>query len=155
MEHKVRVIEPDALMEQLPEMLLEAESIPLVISGNSMAPFLIHGRDTVYLSRIIAPPKKGDMVLYRRRCGAYVLHRIYRQRNETYELVGDGQLGIEPGIHREQMLAVVKTVRRKGKILRKGSFCWEFFAHIWLILLPLRPVICRLYGGMTAWRKEK
>lgn len=155
MEHKVRVIEPEALMEQLPEMLLEAESIPLVISGNSMVPFLVHGRDTVYLSRMTQPPKKGDMILFRRSSGVYVLHRIYRQRNGTYELVGDGQRSIEPGIRQEQMLAVVKTVCRKGKMLRKGDFCWEFFEHIWLALLPLRPGISRFYMVMTAWRKQK
>lgn len=155
MERKVRVIEPEALMAQLPEMLQETESVPLVISGNSMAPFLKHGRDTVYLSGITQPPKKGDIVLYRRGNGQYILHRIYRQRGQTYELVGDGQWGIEPGIRPEQLLAVVNTVRRKEKLLRKGSFCWEFFEHLWLALLPVRPAITWVYGAMTAWRKRK
>lgn len=155
MECKTRVIEPEELMPHLPQLLQEVESVPLVISGNSMTPFLIHGRDTVYLSKITQPPKKGDMVLYQRKTGAYVLHRIYRLRNGTYDLIGDGQWGIEPGIRPEQLLAVVKTVRRNGKLLRKGSFCWEFFEHIWLILVPLRPWISRLYSCMTAWRKRK
>lgn len=155
MEYKVRVIEPEALMQQLPQMLLEAESVPLVISGNSMAPFLVHGRDTVYLSHITQPPQKGDMILFQRKNGAYILHRIYRERNGAYDLVGDGQWHIEPGIRREQMLAVVNTVRRKGKLLRKGSFLWEFYEHIWLALLPLRPGISRIYSCMSPWRKRK
>lgn len=155
MENKVRVIEPETLMAQLPQLLLEAESVPLIITGNSMAPFLIHGRDTVYLSKITQPPKKGDMVLFRRASGAYVLHRIYRRRNGVYDLVGDGQQTIEPGIRHEQMLAIVNLVRRKGKLLRKGSFWWEFFEHIWPALLPLRPGILRLYSCMTAWRNGK
>lgn len=154
MEHKVRVIEPEALMEQLPQLLQEAESVPLIISGSSMSPFLIHGRDTVYLSKVTEPLKKGDMILYRRRSGAYILHRIYRVRDGVYDLVGDGQWGIEPGIRPEQILAVVKTVRRKGKLLRPGSLQWEFFEHLWLDLLPLRPGISRLYCGMTAWRNR-
>lgn len=154
MEHKVRVIEPEALMEQLPQLLQEAESVPLIISGSSMSPFLIHGRDTVYLSKVTEPLKKGDMILYRRRSGAYILHRIYRVRDDVYDLVGDGQWGIEPGIRPEQILAVVKTVRRKGKLLRPGSLQWEFFEHLWLDLLPLRPGISRLYCGMTAWRNR-
>lgn len=62
---------------------------------------------------------------------------------------------IEPGIRPQQILAIVKTVRRKGKLLRKGSFWWEFFEHIWLTLLPLRPGIRRLYSAVTAWRKPK
>lgn len=154
MEHKVRVIEPEALMEQLPQLLQEAEAVPLIISGNSMSPFLVHGRDTVYLSKVSQPLKKGDMVLYRRRSGAYILHRIYRAHDGVYDLVGDGQLGIEPGIRSEQILAVVKSVRRKGKLLQKGSLRWEFFEHVWLNLLPLRPRISRLYCCVTPWRKR-
>lgn len=155
MEHNVRVVETEALMAQLPQMLTEAEFVPLVITGNSMAPFLAHGRDTVYLSRVTQPLKRGDMILYRRSSGIYVLHRIYRERNGCYDLVGDGQIGLEPGIRREQVLAIVKAVRRKGKLLRKGSFRWEFFEHVWLTLLPFRPAISRLYSHMKAWRKRK
>lgn len=155
MERKLRVIEPEELMQQLPRLLQEAESVPLIISGNSMSPFLTHGRDTVYLSKVTEPLKKGDMILYRRASGAYILHRIYQVRDGVYDLVGDGQLGIEPGIRPEQVLAVVKTVRCNGKLLRKGSLRWEFFEHVWLQLLPLRPGIHRLYGAMTAWRKQK
>lgn len=155
MERKLRVIEPEELMQQLPQLLQEAESVPLIISGSSMSPFLTHGRDTVYLSKVTGPLKKGDMILYRRASGAYILHRIYRVRDGVYDLVGDGQLGIEPGIRPEQVLAIVKAVRCNGKLLRKGSLRWEFFEHVWLQLLPLRPGIQRLYGAMTAWRKQK
>lgn len=155
MEHKVRVIQPEILMPQLPQLLQEAESIPLVISGNSMAPFLRHGRDIVYLSKITEPLKRGDMILYQRLNGSYILHRIYKEKNGVYQLVGDGQWGLEPGIRPEQILAVVTAVRRKEKLLRKGSFLWWFFAHIWLTLLPIRPVICRLHGWLTAWRRKK
>ncbi len=155
MEHKVRVIPPELLMGQLPQLLEEAEFVPLIITGNSMAPFLRHGRDTVYLSKVTEPPKKGDMILYQRDSGGYVLHRICRERNGMYDLVGDGQCCIEPGIRNDQILAVIKTVRRKGKLLRKGNFLWEFFEHVWLALLPLRPGIARLHGWMTAWRKRK
>lgn len=155
MEHKVRVVKPEELMQQLPQLLQETESFPLIISGSSMTPFLVHGRDIVYLSKVTEPLKKGDVILYRRASGAYILHRIYRERNGVYDLVGDGQQDIEPGIRPEQVLAIVRMVRRKGKLLRKGSFWWEFFEHVWLDLLPLRPGICRLYSVLTAWRKPK
>jgi hypothetical protein len=155
MEHKLRIIEPETLMSQLPEMLLEAECVPLVISGNSMAPFLRHGRDTVYLSRVKEPPKKGDMVLYRRDCGAYILHRIYRVREGRYDMIGDAQLGVEPGIRPDQLLATVRAVRRKGKLLRRGHLLWDFFAHAWLFLVPVRPWVHRLYAFLKPWRKRK
>jgi hypothetical protein len=148
MERKVRLIEPEALMSQLPQLLREADSIPLVISGNSMSPFLRHGRDMVYLSRVTEPLKRGDMILYRRAGGAYILHRIYAEHDGCYQLVGDGQCGLEPGIRPEQILAVVTAVRRKGKLLQKGSLLWEIFEHTWLALLPVRPAVFRLYGWL-------
>ena len=155
MEHKVRVVEPEELMDQLQQLLPLTEAVPLFISGDSMAPFLIHGRDTVFLSKIVKPPKRGDIVLFRRESGAYVLHRICRERNGVYDLVGDGQCVIEPGIRREQILAEVNTVRRDGRLLRRGSLCWVFYEKIWLGLLPLRPLICRVYSRIRAWRKDK
>ena len=155
MEHKVRIIEPQLLTEQLPQLLQEAESVPLVISGSSMVPFLVHGRDTVYLSKVTQPLKKGDMIFYRRRGGQYVLHRICKVRDGSYDLVGDGQVAIEHGIVPEQILAVVMAVRRKEKLLRKGSFLWEFIEHIWLALRPFRSGIIRVYSCMTGWRRRK
>ena len=155
MEYKVRTIEPEELMERLPQLLQQVDSVPLIISGNSMAPFLIHGRDTVYLSKITNPPKKGDIVLFRRRSGAYVLHRICAKRNDTYDLVGDGQVGVEPGIGMDQILAEVNAVRRKGRLLKKGGLCWTFYEKIWLGLLPVRPWIFRVYSRIKTRRNDK
>ncbi|MBQ7801728.1 MAG: S24/S26 family peptidase [Oscillospiraceae bacterium] len=140
-------------MEQLLGLLEEADSVPLVISGNSMSPFLIHGRDTVYLSKVTEPLKRGDMILYQRASGAYVLHRICRVEGETYCLVGDAQCVIEPGIRRDQVRAIVTAVRRKEKLLKKGSFWWEFFEHFWLRLIPLRQPLVRIYSRL--WRERK
>lgn len=143
MEHKVRSIAPEELMDDLLALLEQTEPVPLVISGNSMAPFLIHGRDTVFLSRIKAPLKRGDMVLYRRASGQYILHRVYSAEDDTFTMVGDGQAGLEPGIRQEQTLALVSAVRRKGKLLEPGSFLWDFYEKAWIRMIRLRPYILR------------
>lgn len=148
MEPKLKIVEPEALMTQLPELLEAAPSVPLVISGNSMSPFLVHGRDSVYLSRVDSPLKKGDMILYRRDNGAYILHRICRAEGDRYDLVGDAQVLIERGIRADQVIARVTAVRRKGKLLKRGSFWWEFFEKIWLNLVPLRRQIIGAYAGL-------
>lgn len=155
MEHKVRVLPPEELMEQLLDVMEQTGTVPLIISGNSMSPFLVHGRDTVYLSKITKPLKKGDMILYRRRSGAYILHRICRVEEDRFCLVGDAQYLIEPGIRREQVLAIVTAVRRKGKLLKKGSFWWDFFERVWLRLIPLRRPVVALYGFFMGGRKEE
>ena len=133
-------------MERILAVMETGTAAPLVISGNSMSPFLVHGRDTVYL---IPPPdrlKKGDMIFYRRDSGSYVLHRICAVEGDTFCLVGDGQQEREPGIRRDQVIALVTAVRRKGKLLKKGSFLWAFFENVWIRMIPLRPAALRICG---------
>ncbi len=145
MEPKLNIVDPEVLMEPLLGLLEETQSVPLVISGGSMAPFLIHRRDTVYLSKVKRPLKKGDMILYRRDSGAYILHRICAVRERTFDLVGDAQAVIESGIRPDQVLALVTAVRRKGTLLQEGSFLWLFFETIWIRMIPLRPALMGLY----------
>ena len=61
-------------------------------------------------------------------------------------LVGDAQTILEYGIRPEQVLAVVTAVRRKGKLLKKGNFCWDFFEKAWIRMVPLRPAARSAYG---------
>lgn len=148
MESQTRVLPPEVLIPELLALLEQTPSVPLTISGYSMTPFLAHGRDTVFLSKVTRPLKKGDMILYRRTSGQYVLHRICRVHPDCFDLVGDAQTEIETGIRPEQVLAVVNTVRRKGRLLKKGDFRWDFFEHVWLRMIPLRPLSCRIYGRL-------
>ncbi len=148
MEHKVKILEPEQLMPPLLEMLEVTEPVPLVISGSSMTPFLVHGRDTVYLSKVRQPLKRGDMVLYRRSSGNYILHRVYRVEKDSYTMVGDAQFQLEPGICPEQILAVVTAVRRKGILLQKSSFWWMFFEKVWIRMVSLRPALMAGYARM-------
>lgn len=151
MEAASRSVDPQVLLEEYCRVLNEeasVEALPLTISGNSMAPFLVHGRDTVYLSRITRPLERGDVVLYRRDNGSYILHRIHRVHGSLFTMAGDAHWGLETGIRREQILAVMTSARRKGKLQRPGCFWWEFFRKPWLTLLPLRRPITGLYTAL-------
>lgn len=140
MEHNIKILPPEELIPPLLELMEETVAVPLVITGSSMTPFLVHGRDTVYLSKITRPPQKGDMILYRRNDGSFVLHRVYKA-GPTCTMVGDAQVLLEHGIRPDQMLARVSAVCRNGKQLQKGSFCWDFFEIVWIRLLKARPAL--------------
>lgn len=158
MESKIRKLEPEVLIEHLLELLETADAVPLLISGNSMVPFMVHGRDTVFLSKVSRKLKKGDMILYRRDNGIYVLHRICKVQNvkqqPVYSLIGDAQTIVEPHISNEQILAIVTAVERKGKLLKERSFIWFFFEKIWLRIIPLRPILIKAYTLIKGGRKE-
>ena len=145
MEQKLIIVSPDLIMEPLIALLEDAEVVPLVISGGSMTPFLVHRRDTVYLSKADRPLKRGDMVLYQRDNGRYVLHRVLRADGDAFTMIGDAQTQPEPGIRRDQIRAVVTAVRRKDKLLKKGNFWWDFFEKVWIRLVPIRPFIRNVY----------
>ena len=150
MEPELRVEEPQVLMPKLMALLEETGSVPLVISGSSMSPFLVHRRDTVYLSKVCRPLKTGDMILFRRDSGDYILHRILRAECGAYTLVGDAQNWVET-VREDQVLALVTAVRRKDRLLTEGSFWWIFFEKIWIRMIPLRRPIMKLYA--LAFRK--
>lgn len=152
MRTETKSIAPAVLLEEYRRLLQEdprAENLPLLISGGSMTPFLIGGRDTVFLSRPEGPVKRGDILLYLRRGGGYVLHRVYRVREGSYTMLGDAQTLPEPGILPEQVIARVTQVQRKGRLLQPGDFWWEFFAKVWLRIRPARKIIHKVYSIIT------
>ena len=149
MEHKIRQVDNALLLEEYRVLLNTVPQLPLLVSGGSMTPFLVHGRDTVFLTKVSRPLKRGDIVLYQRKGGAYVLHRICSVEAGSFSMVGDAQTEIEHGITSSQIFAVVCAVDRKGRRQAPGSFWWDFFATIWIRMIPARPVFLRLYRGFA------
>lgn len=158
-ENAPRKVDTYVYMQMVQELLKEGKEVPLVITGNSMSPFLIHERDQILISRVNRPLKKGDMAFFRRTNGQYIMHRICRVKKENnkeaYYFVGDAQTAIEGPIRREQIFGLITAVERKGKILRKGDFWWEFFEHVWLHIIPFRRMICRIYTAVSSLLRKR
>ncbi|MBO5069686.1 MAG: S24/S26 family peptidase [Roseburia sp.] len=133
-------------MPVLRELLGEGKEVSLTITGNSMAPFLVHGRDVVVIANPDGNWKKGDIALFQRKTSQYILHRICRvDKNGNCFFIGDGQQIVEGPIAPEQIFGKIVAARRKGKWEKPGTFWWEFFRHIWLYIVPLRPICHRVY----------
>lgn len=151
MKTETKTIQPEILLEEYRRLLedeQEIEALPLIISGNSMSPFLIHGRDTAFLSRLTRPARRGDILLYQRKNGAYVLHRVHTVTPQGLTMVGDAQDILEPGIQPDQIIAIVTRVVRKGKELKSGSFWWDFFEKVWIRMVPIRSAIWGIYSAV-------
>lgn len=152
-EKTERTVSANKYLDALREMIEQGQEVSLTISGNSMMPFLIHGRDQIFFRKPEKEPVRGDMVFYQRPDGQYVMHRICRAAPEGYYIVGDAQCDIEGPVQREQIFAIVTAARRKGKWIKKGSFWWEFFARVWIRVIPLRHPVMRLYSRVMKKRK--
>lgn len=138
-------IETKIYLSFLKEMIEQNTDVSIVISGNSMSPFLVNQRDVIYLSKINRKLKKGDLVLYQRLSGQYVVHRIVKVKKSGYYLAGDNQIAIEGPILDKQIFGLVTKVKRKGKWIEAGNFWWEFFEHVWIWVLPWRMIILKIY----------
>ena len=152
MEQLHRRVDTKELLDAYRELLPQVDTLPLLVSGNSMSPFLVHERDTVYLAALKDQKlHTGDIVLYQRDDGSYILHRICGICNAPsirYNIIGDAHVIVEKGVRRDQIFAFVKWVDRKGRKLAPGSFRWEFFARVWVRIIPARPLILRVYTAL-------
>lgn len=155
-----RIVDTSAYMKIVRELLQEGHEVPLVVTGNSMSPFLIHERDEILISGINRPLKKGDMAFFQRSSGQYVMHRIrYIKKgkdgnDDEYYFIGDAQTVTEGPIARKQIFGLITAVKRKGKTIREGDFWWEFFQHIWLHMIPFRYITSRIYGASVETLKK-
>lgn len=117
--------------------------VPVVVTGNSMNPFLVNGRDVVWLSACGEKDfKKGKILLFKQDDEKLVLHRLRKiLPNEELLMNGDAQIFCEK-IKKNQVIAVAVWVERQNKKRRCRS------RRVWQMLMPLRPYMMRL------WRKK-
>ena len=119
-----------------------------------MNPFLISRRDVVWLSRFKnSDLRVGKIVLFRRKNGSLVLHRITKLLPEERIVVrGDAQTWTEE-IDKEHIIAVVTDIQRKGVKRSVDSVYWKIVDTVWRMLTPLRSVFMRVWFKIR--RKKK
>nr|MCR5452327.1 S24/S26 family peptidase [Lachnospiraceae bacterium] len=97
-------------LDILKEQVSIGKEASMIITGNSLAPFLYHGSDVIYFSKPKAPPQRGDMVFFNRPNGQYVMHRLIKKKGEDCYFLGDNQTDIEGPLPEKCIFAVVTRV---------------------------------------------
>lgn len=138
-----------AMSPLIEEQVSAGGSIELTVTGNSMYPMLKHKKSVVRLSGA-GELKIGDIPLYRRDNGMYVLHRIVRV-TDTYTCCGDNQWHLEPGIRRDQVIAVVTDYKRSKRWRSCTSRGYLLYVRFWVGIRPLRRLI---FGGWKRLRRR-
>ena len=110
------------------------------ISGTSMWPLLKEGKSQVQLvSGRTKQLKKGDIVLYRRKDGTLVLHRIIKiVKKNTYLVCGDHQWKLEEQIGKDQILAVAQGFFINGRYIDEKTWWYRLYKKIWNGNLTIR-----------------
>ena len=136
----VRLVDTQEYMEMIRALLEDGQEVSMIVTGNSMRPFLKHGRDKICMKKTDRKLRKGDIVFYRRENGQYVMHRILKCGDQSYTLLGDGQIVPESGIRQEQIFARITKVQVRGKWIGSENFRWRFFEHIWIRFCGIRKL---------------
>lgn len=145
-EKKILLDEEDLYAEIVP-LLDEGASVPLTVSGGSMAPFLGDRRDTVVLTKPSLPLKKGDIAFFKRENGKAVMHRVKKVTSDGYYFLGDALTEVEGPVSKDRIFASVNTVIRKGKLLKKGDLFFDLFGMLWIRIPFGKKAVLRLISA--------
>lgn len=138
-----------ALSPLLEEVVASGGTAEITVTGNSMYPMLKHRKSRV---RLVSADvlRIGDIPLYRRENGNYILHRIIETEGESYICCGDNQWHGERGIKQGQVIAVVREFRRGIFWISCGNPVYRCYWRLWLRIRPLRHL---LFGGFRRIKK--
>ena len=131
----------------LEPLLQDGCELKISPAGMSMYPFLIGGRDEVFLcSKEKRPPRRGDICLFSRADRLFILHRVHHINQRGYFMLGDAQADIEGPRTKENIRATATAVICRGKKISCRNLWLRCLVEIWLWLRPVRPHIIRGYS---------
>ena len=119
--------------------------------GTSMWPLLKEGKSRVQVvARAGRQIRKGDVVLYRRKDGALVLHRIMQiGEADTFLVCGDHQWKLDEQGQEEQILAIAQGFFRNGHYIDETTRWYRLYKKFWsgnLIIRRCCLALLRLSG---------
>lgn len=143
--HKtVRLEEMYPIIQQVLE---QGGTFSLTITGTSMWPTLLGGRDQVTIAKAPNPLKRYDLPLYRRPDGRFLLHRILRvEEDGSYACCGDHQWTLETELQQENMIGLVTEFVRKGKHHSVEERGYRLWVRFWAWVLPLRHTFFSIHS---------
>ena len=139
-------------IDVIEEVMASGGEFRIYPKGTSMLPLIRQGRDSVVIKRNFeCGAKKHDIAFYRRKNGAFVLHRVMKAKKDgTFVMCGDNQTAFETGLEREQIIGYVSEIYRDDKRLSLISFSYGIYVALWCFM-PLRHVILlfkRVFRGL-------
>lgn len=143
------------MMDELAKIMkneVEGSTFIFNVSGTSMIPLLItNDKVTIVKTKSV---KKNDIILYQRKDGTYVLHRILKIKNDVFYLCGDNQAKLEYPIYLEDIIGKVISYKKLDNLNNEynlKNFKYKLYVWIWsnrfirrVILKIIRPKYMKL-----------
>ena len=123
------------------EEMKKGKSLKFSPWGYSMYPFLVSKRDDVIVEIPRKKLERGDICLYRRFDGTYVLHSLFKKDEKGVFFLGDNQITVEGPLLETQVIGVVTAFIRKGKRIECNDKLYVLVHMLWMNIRLVRPII--------------
>ena len=146
------------------EAVKNGKDVRLTVTGFSMYPLLRGGSDDVILS-FSENIKKYDVVLFERKTGEYIFHRVIKVKGNLLTIAGDNETKKEYAVEKDRVIATMKAFIRSGKTYSADALWYKVYSRLWLFIFPVRHgatkilhlimQICRKMKGVLCHKKSK
>lgn len=127
------------MMEEIRKLISEGRTVSLTVKGNSMNPFLVSLRDQMTLGPWKDEDiRKGCVALVKDIRGNYLIHRIISRDGNTVTLIGDGNVGLYEKAVTDEIIGIMYSITRKGKVWKADDRMWKLYSWFWMLILPVR-----------------
>lgn len=121
-------------------------TLRFVAKSNSMRPFIVAERDEVILKLVDENSfQKGAILFAELGEKHHVAHRLIEVEGDNLVLRGDANLKLIEMCGRDDVIAEVVAVVRKGRKVKKGSPTWNFYRYFWPKTPQIRKVLLHLF----------
>lgn len=138
----VKATDMESLYELIQPVIEQGNTVKIKISGFSMYPLVSSRRDSVLLGRA-EKLKIGDVTLFRRTDGSFILHRIVGEKNGAFYAMGDYETKKEYPVYRNQIVALAKGFYRKNKFISTDSTFFKVYSAVWRRTVFIRPFLLK------------
>jgi hypothetical protein len=149
---KVLEIGMNEMLPLMEEMLKNGKSISIRVKGTSMKPFLNSEKDLIEIAPITKGIKVNDICMFKTLNG-FTVHRLINIVNDNFFFNGDSQTTLEGPIKKDDIIGVVKKIRKKSFSFGINNPIYIVLSNFWRITLPLRPKIINLYKRIKKWSR--
>ncbi len=150
---EIKKTDIEIIMPLVLESIERGGSAKLKVSGFSMYPLVASRRDSVLLVKA-DDIKVGDVPLYKRDDGSYILHRIVGEKNGAFYTMGDYETKKEYPVYPEQIVAKASGFYRKEKFIDCNSRWYKLYRFFWTHTLFFRPMLLNLIADVTKNKKR-
>ena len=151
--NKTIIISKARIVEEIRKSVSNGERISIYASGNSMNPLIVHQRDQIELGPYTDDDiRKGAVVLAKDQKGDYIIHRIVDRKDDQITLMGDGNLQLKETAYISDVIAIMYSITRKGKVWTSDSRKWRVYSWIWQTLTPVRRLPLGIWRRISGHR---